>query len=179
MSRAVEGLALLAVVLAVGVPTVTVLRPFLTGSWLELALGVALVAVGGLLAVRMSGMEGQYTSGVARLATGLGRHVDDPTPQVAGVDAGLLAGVDYVPVEVPQGGVATGQTLMQLNLRCRTGATVVAIVRGGNTLVLPTGHEPIEADDVLALSGSGDAVARARELLTQPAGEAETERLEA
>ena len=179
MSRAVEGLALLAVVLAVGVPTVTVLRPFLTGSWLELALGVALVAVGGLLAVRMSGMEGQYTSGVARLATGLGRHVDDPTPQVAGVDAGLLAGVDYVPVEVPRGGVATGQTLMQLNLRCRTGATVVAIVRGGNTLVLPTGHEPIEADDVLALSGSGDAVARARELLTQPAGEAETERLEA
>lgn len=167
ISRAVEGLAMMAVVLAVGAPTVAVLRPFLTQSWGELGLVVALTSVGTVLALRLSGMEGEFTSGVARLALSISRQASEQAkPQRAGSEAGPLAGLDYVPFTVPPTASTTGHTLAELNLRCQTGATVVAICRGDETVVLPTGHERIEPDDVLALSGSEEALTRAMALLT-------------
>jgi CPA2 family monovalent cation:H+ antiporter-2 len=61
-------------------------------------------------------------------------------------------------------GVA-GQTLRELDLRARTGATVLAIVRGQRGIAPPPPGEPLEAGDVLALAGSDEAVAAAREIL--------------
>jgi CPA2 family monovalent cation:H+ antiporter-2 len=63
---------------------------------------------------------------------------------------------------------AAGRTLSDVNLRGLTGATVLCIFRPSaneqRTLV-PTGHERLRAGDVLALAGSQDAIAAARDLL--------------
>jgi CPA2 family monovalent cation:H+ antiporter-2 len=59
-----------------------------------------------------------------------------------------------------------GRTLANLNLRGATGATVLAIARGGEGVLVPTGQEELRADDVLALAGTHEAVAAAKELLS-------------
>jgi len=48
-----------------------------------------------------------------------------------------------------------------------TAPTVLAIARGGEGVLVPTGHEELRADDVLALAGTHEAVAAAKELLSR------------
>jgi CPA2 family monovalent cation:H+ antiporter-2 len=42
---------------------------------------------------------------------------------------------------------------------------VLAITRGGDRILLPTGHETLRAGDVLAVAGTRDAVEAARSVL--------------
>ena len=71
-----------------------------------------------------------------------------------------------VSITVDKGARAVGQSLAQLNLRARTGATVLAISRGEGGFATPQPHEPLRAGDILALAGSDDAIASARETVT-------------
>ena len=60
---------------------------------------------------------------------------------------------------------SVGRSLAELDLRARTGATVLAIARGDQCLASPRPHEPLRAGDVIALVGSTDAIAAARAAL--------------
>lgn len=60
---------------------------------------------------------------------------------------------------------AVGQSLADLNLRGRSGATVLAISRYGEDIVVPAAGERLQAGDVLALAGSHDAIESAKDLL--------------
>ena len=60
---------------------------------------------------------------------------------------------------------SSGRTLAELNLRGVTGATVLAILRHGEQVLVPSGHERLHAGDVLAVAGSEESIAAARELL--------------
>ncbi|MCA9526298.1 MAG: cation:proton antiporter [Myxococcales bacterium] len=162
----VEALALAAGILGVGLPTLALVRPFLGSSWIEATLLALLLLTLVLLGLRVGGVQGEHTSGVARLALDLAGHVQDDAPHPTQADAGPLAGLDYHPLPIAAGNPADGQTLAQLDLRCRTGATVIAICRGEVTITLPTGHERLQAGDTLAVSGSPEALQRAQALLT-------------
>lgn len=70
-------------------------------------------------------------------------------------------------MQLHEGHPAVGQSLAGLNLRGVTGATVLAITRGQEGLLIPTAKEALQAGDVLALAGSHDAIDAARALLTQ------------
>jgi len=71
-------------------------------------------------------------------------------------------------VRVPDDGGALGRSLGDLNLHAATGATVVAIARDGHGVALPDDGEILRSGDTLALAGSTDAVAAARELISAP-----------
>jgi CPA2 family monovalent cation:H+ antiporter-2 len=58
-----------------------------------------------------------------------------------------------------------GRTLADLEVRGRTGATVLAIWRRDGSVVVPSATEALRAGDLLALAGARDAVESARELL--------------
>ena len=47
-----------------------------------------------------------------------------------------------------------------------TGATVLAILRAGEQVLVPSGRARVHSGDVLAVAGSAESVAAARELLT-------------
>lgn len=173
-SRAIGALVALAVVLGVSAPTLALLRPLVAGPWVEvLVVGLLLgsLIVAGL---RMGELGGEYTSGVARLASQLmtraegadgaapSAHAHSPARDLGGP----LAGLDYTPFEVLAEGAADGKTLAELDLRCRTGATIIAIGRADHTLTLPTAQERLQAGDLLAVSGSPEALARVAALLT-------------
>ena len=68
-----------------------------------------------------------------------------------------------------------GKTRAELHLRATTGATVVAIRRGADAVVTPTGNERLEAGDVLVLSGASNCIEEAERLLRAGAPEAPTE----
>jgi CPA2 family monovalent cation:H+ antiporter-2 len=68
-------------------------------------------------------------------------------------------------LRVAAGMRADGATLGQLDLRGRTGATVVAVQRGPQCLAAPGGATRLQAGDVLAVAGTPEALASATELL--------------
>ena len=78
----------------------------------------------------------------------------------------LLHGLgEPVVVRLGAGSPAQGASLAELNLRGRTGATVLAISRGKESIVAPAAGERLRPGDVLALAGTDDAVNAAREIL--------------
>ena len=170
VARSVESLGLLTVVLMVGVPTVTVLRPLESRSWAEMGLVAVVIALVVILLRRMGGVGGEGASGVHRLARGLARHVGDDAPsgQASSTELAadpLLAGIDTVRLRIEPGFAASGRTLAELELRVRSGASVVAIQRADATVQLPTGHEQLQEGDELAVAGSDLAVQRALAVL--------------
>jgi CPA2 family monovalent cation:H+ antiporter-2 len=80
----------------------------------------------------------------------------------------LMPGLgDPSPVRLSPDSFAVGKTLARLNLRGLTGATVLAIARGSEGVLVPTGKETLRPGDVLALAGPHDAIATAHRLLLE------------
>jgi CPA2 family monovalent cation:H+ antiporter-2 len=69
-------------------------------------------------------------------------------------------------VRVPNGSGAIGMKIGDLNLHAITGVSVMAIVRDGHSIVMPGSEEVLHAADTLAMAGSTDAVAAARDILS-------------
>ncbi len=65
---------------------------------------------------------------------------------------------------IAPGSPAVGRSLAELDLRAKTGATVLAIARGEHGMATPSPGEPLRAGDVLAMAGSDEALAAARDL---------------
>ncbi len=154
----------LALVLAVGVPLVAVTVPFLpTGA--GVAVLVALVATLGVSFWRRANdLQEHVRAGAQVLMEALGRPATDNEAAGDLTDVHpLLPGLGQLgSVALVTGSHAVGCTLAALDLRGRTGASVIAIHRQGDGVLVPTGREALQAGDVLALSGTQDAVEAAR-----------------
>jgi CPA2 family monovalent cation:H+ antiporter-2 len=88
-----------------------------------------------------------------------------PTDALAELDQVLPGLGTPTAVRVSPASALCGQTLAATNLRGSTGATVLAIQRGAQSIPVPSPTDVIRADDVLALAGATDAIAAARRLL--------------
>ncbi|HEY0252824.1 MAG TPA: cation:proton antiporter [Kofleriaceae bacterium] len=147
--------------LGVAMPIVAMVQPFVPASFAA----VLLLAVILVLVVRRSlaDFEGHVRAGtelvVEMLAAG-----DTPAPDQLAQVATILPGFDGRSTALV-GDKAAGRSLAQLDLRARTGATVLAIMRGGKGLPTPSPTEPLELGDILAVTGSADAIAAARAAL--------------
>jgi CPA2 family monovalent cation:H+ antiporter-2 len=161
----------LASVLGVGAPLVAITQPFLPGF---LGAGVLLV----LLAVLGVGfwrsttnLQGHVRAGSQVIVEALASQsrVKSHEPHAGSLDTlhAILPGLgEPTPVRLGPGSPAVGRTLAQLNLRGMTGATVLAIRRGEDKLVVPTADEQLQAGDVLALAGTHEAIDSARAVLS-------------
>ncbi|MGH7585406.1 MAG: cation:proton antiporter [Gemmatimonadales bacterium] len=67
---------------------------------------------------------------------------------------------------IPPGSPAVGRSLKELNLRGRSGATVVALVRGQERIPFPDADARLAAGDLVALAGTSAAVETARAMLS-------------
>ncbi|NOZ58804.1 MAG: cation/H(+) antiporter [Euryarchaeota archaeon] len=76
--------------------------------------------------------------------------------------------VDEMAVE--EGDFAVGRSIAELKVRERTGATILAIVRGGEVLHTPSPEERLLAGDVLIVFGSREQRRRLEELIRRGAG---------
>jgi CPA2 family monovalent cation:H+ antiporter-2 len=81
------------------------------------------------------------------------------------IRAGILETVEVMP-----GSPACGRSLAELDMRVRTGATVLNLVRDDRPLPSPEGSTRLQAGDLLVLYGSHAAIDRVFELLEPPVG---------
>ena len=157
----------LGMALAIAMPIVAAVQPFVPGSFV-LVLVVALLL---LIAMRRSikDFDGHVRAGSALILELLSsKQPDMPGLPLSQVEMILPGFGGTSSIVVPAESIAVGRSLAQLDLRALTGATVLAIARGdqANGLATPSPTEPLRAGDVLAITGSADALAKARELLT-------------
>ena len=160
----------LAAAIVLGLPLVAVTQLFLPRYVAALAFAVVLV----LLAVRLwrsaEQLQGHVRAGAEVLVEALANqaHPDGTPPSAQPALSALFPGLGSpAPVVIASGSAAVGETLAGINLRGRTGATVLAIRRGKEGLLVPTGRELLQAGDVLAVAGTHESVDAARDLLRQ------------
>jgi CPA2 family monovalent cation:H+ antiporter-2 len=176
----------LGVALAAGILVVAITQLVLPSYSGPLALFLVLVGFGIALWRSVRDLEGHVRAGAQAVVAALGRYAHTGAGATGGGDGRgggggggpppgeaalaeinqLLPGIGApVALRIDAGSAAVGRTLAELNLRGRSGATVLAISRHNESIVVPQADERLEAGDVLALAGSHDAIAAARELL--------------
>jgi len=157
----------LAVLLLTGLPLLVVTQPFLRGAHGALVLVFGLLVAGIAVFRHAKRFQGEVRAGTQLIAAAL-QQAD------AEVAAGLRPEVRNVLAELGEPKQvrlsaqcrAVGQTLVSLDVRGSTGATVLAIAREPEGAIVPTGREVLRENDVLVLAGTHDAVAKAKKLLS-------------
>jgi monovalent cation:H+ antiporter-2, CPA2 family len=155
----------LAIVLTLGLPLAVIVQPLVPGGGV-IVIGVIVVLA---LATRRSitDFDRHVHAGSSLIVEVLSRQGSDhEPPQLAEVSAMLPGFGDLSTIVLAIDARAVGKTLSELDLRANTGASVLAITREGGGTANPSPTEPLCAGDVLAMAGSAEAIAAARELLT-------------
>jgi CPA2 family monovalent cation:H+ antiporter-2 len=161
----------LAIVLLVGLPLVAVTQPFLPPFRGAIVLLMLLVVLAIAFWRGATNMQGHTRAGAQALAEALARQTragrQSTTSQFLESTHEILAGLGSpVPIELRPENAVVGKTLAEIRLRGLTGATVLAIQRGDQSVVVPSGHARLQAGDVLAVAGTQEAIAAAKDLLT-------------
>jgi CPA2 family monovalent cation:H+ antiporter-2 len=157
----------LGAVLLVGAPLVALTAPFLPPLYGAALLFAVLLALVIAIWRRAADLEEHVKAGAQMIVDVLSRQSSADLAHEQAMP--LLPGLGPVtPVLLSYNSAAIGRTLAQLDLRARSGASVIAIRRDG-ALVQPTGREELKAGDVLALAGTHDAIDSAQALLAADA----------
>jgi CPA2 family monovalent cation:H+ antiporter-2 len=159
-------------VLLVGAPVLAVTQPFLPGlpGAIVLVLVLALLGIGFWRSA--TNLQGHVRAGAQVLVEALAK-------QARGGGDGGAAGArapsrlpDILPglgapesVEIPAEAPVVGKSLAEINLRGTTGATILAITRGEERILIPLADTRLHAGDLVALVGTHGAIDAARALL--------------
>jgi CPA2 family monovalent cation:H+ antiporter-2 len=169
----------LAIVLAIGVPLVAITQPFLPPFRGAALLLFLLVLLAFPFWRGAANLQGHARAGAQALADALARQTQAARstatePSLADVNETLAGLGSPVAVELGPNSPHLGKTLAEMKLRGLTGATILAIRRGGESIIIPSGHERLEPGDVLAVAGTNDAIAAARDILSSKDGQIAT-----
>jgi monovalent cation:H+ antiporter-2, CPA2 family len=157
----------LAIACVVTIPIVAIIQPFT---------GTATIIIGGIVVLLMTITYRSINDFTQHVRAGSelilelmqtspvsAQHEAPPIgPQLENVLPGFGG---LVSVTLADGSDAIGKSLAQLDLRAKTGATVLAIGRSGGGFATPTPNEPLQSGDVLALTGSEEALTAAKAAL--------------
>ncbi len=147
-----------------GLPLVALTQPFLPRYTALIALGVAVLVLGVVFWRSARDLQGHVRAASRVIVEALAAQASAPAGDHAVTD-GLVPGLSsWQRVVVPSGGRAVGRSLADLAVRGSTGATVLAILHDG-VGTIPDAHAPLQAGDVLAISGSEEAIAAAAQLI--------------
>jgi len=160
----------LGIALVTGGVVLAVTQIFLPSYSGPLVLFLVLAGFGIAIWRSVRDLEGHVRAGAQAVVAALGRYARAGTPAP---DDGALADVNRllpglgapVAMRIEPESAGVGQSLAELNLRGRSGATVLAISRSGDSIVVPAAGERLQAGDVLALAGTHEAIDAAKELL--------------
>jgi CPA2 family monovalent cation:H+ antiporter-2 len=156
--------------LVVALPLVAATQPFVPGGPLVILLIVIVLVIVAQRSLR--DFDGHVRAGsemileLMRQPTHAAHLASVPAlPTLETIETVLPGFGGLVSLALAPSSPAVGRSLAELDLRARTGVTVLAIARGDNGTVTPSPTEPLHAGDVLAMAGSDEAIAAARSLL--------------
>jgi CPA2 family monovalent cation:H+ antiporter-2 len=173
--RALVTMLQIGTLLIVGVPIVAVTQPFIPRFPGFTLLAIMTVVLGIAFWKSALNLQEHARAGAEVIVAAL-------APQAASQDdeenlyktmehiAIMLPGLgEPVPVKITATSPGVDRSLAELNIRGKTGATILAITRRGETgakVVVPSGKEVLRDGDILALAGTQEAVDAAAEMLT-------------
>jgi CPA2 family monovalent cation:H+ antiporter-2 len=160
----------LAIVLLIGLPLVAITQPFVPPLRGAAVLLFVLLLLAFAFWRGATNFQGHTRAAAQALAESLTRQTRKGraagTDHTSAATDKIFAGLGSpVPVELQPGSPAVGKTLAQIRLRGLTGATVLAIRRGEDSVLIPSGEDRLLEGDVLAIAGSKDAVNAAKQVL--------------
>jgi CPA2 family monovalent cation:H+ antiporter-2 len=174
--RALVTMLQLGTLLLVGIPLIAVTQPFVPRFPSYTLLGILTVLLGIGFWRSAINLQEHARAGAEVIVAAL-------TPQLSNYDdpenlnrtmehiAVMLPGLGApVPMRISETSPAIGRTLAELDLRGRSGATILAIMRtvsSGPKAIVPSGSERLRVGDVVALAGTTEAVDWAKALLTE------------
>ena len=159
----------LAVLLLVGVPLVAATQPFLPPFQGAAVLVLVLAALSIAFWRNATNLQEHARAGAQAIVEVLANQAqsgDAGEAELAPPARSAARARRSVPLRLAPAHYAVGKTLAEINLRGLTGATVLACVRDGKGVLVPTGKEALRPGDVLALAGTHAAIDAARALLT-------------
>jgi CPA2 family monovalent cation:H+ antiporter-2 len=153
-----------------GIVVLAITQPFLPALSAPIALLALFSALGVAVWRGATNLESHVRAGSQAVLETLASYAKAgrgaPAAQPIDEIRGLLHGLgEPVALRLGAGTPALGRSLAELNLRGLTGATVLAIARGSESIVTPGAGEILREGDVLAVAGTSDAVAAARVVL--------------
>jgi CPA2 family monovalent cation:H+ antiporter-2 len=173
--RALVTMLQIGTLLIVGVPMVAVTQPFIPRFPGFTVLAILTIVLGIAFWKSSLNLQAHARAGAEVIVAAL-------TPQLSDEDeeenlyrtmehvAVMLPGLgEPVPVKIDEHSPAIDRSLAELNIRGRTGATILAITRRGEDgarILVPSGKETLRVGDVLALAGTQEAVDAASQMLT-------------
>ena len=155
----------LAIVLAIGLPLAAVTQPFVPGGGIVVLAAIAILALATNRSI--TDFDSHVRAGSALIVEVLAKQgaASSPSPELAEVEAMLPGFGGLTPITIAKNAPSIGRTLADLDLRAKTGASVLAITRDGGGTANPSPKQPLVEGDVLAVAGSVEAVTAARALL--------------
>jgi CPA2 family monovalent cation:H+ antiporter-2 len=173
--RALVTMLQIGTLLIVGVPIVAITQPFIPRFPGFTLLAILTVILGVAFWKSALNLQEHARAGAEVIVAAL-------TPQISTDEdeenlfktmehvAVMLPGLgEPIPVKIDETSPALNRSLAELNIRGKTGATILAITRRGETgakVVVPSGRETLRLGDILALAGTQDSVDQAVQMLT-------------
>jgi CPA2 family monovalent cation:H+ antiporter-2 len=166
----------IALLLLVGIPLIAVTQPFLPPFPGPIIMVILILVLAIALWRSTTNLQEHARAGAQAIVEVLARQLGGKsvvtgmtTPDLEQLHR-LLPGLGAPqPIRIRPGTSAVDKTLAELNLRGLTGATVLAIIREHDGVLIPTGRETLQAGDLLAVAGTADAIVGAEKLLTESA----------
>jgi CPA2 family monovalent cation:H+ antiporter-2 len=157
----------LAILVLIGAPLVAITQPFVPPFRGAIVLVLLLLAIAVPFWRSATNLQGHTRAAAQVITESLSRQTrkgraESEADELERVLVGLGS---PVAIELPARSPAAGKTLAEIKLRGLTGATVLAIRRGNESVVVPSGHERLQAGDLVAIAGTDEAVNAARQLL--------------
>jgi CPA2 family monovalent cation:H+ antiporter-2 len=159
----------LAVLLCVAIPLVAITEPFLPRFSTPLLLVAMVLVLAWILWRTAADLQGHVRAGAEVIAEALSRSRPQDQPRELVEVTSILPGFgDLTMIGIRSDSPSQGRSLGEIDLRALSGASVMAIQRGEQRIVMPTGSETIRVGDLLALAGSEEDVDAAIALLDKP-----------
>ena len=173
--RALVTMLQIGTLLMVGIPLVAITQPFAPQFPGFTLLAILIVVLGFAFWRSALNLQEHARAGAEVIVAALTPQVSDDADSDNMMKtmehvAIMLPGLgEPVPVRIDASSPAVNRSLAELNIRGKTGATILAITRkseDGSKVVIPSGKETLRVGDVLALAGTQDSVDQAKEILT-------------
>lgn len=155
----------IAAILVAAGPIILITQPFLPPLSGLAVLAIVLVLLGVIFWRRANDLFGHFQAGAELVMATLAKQARAETVEFDPIRRMLPGLGDFTPVRIGLESSCVDLTLGDANLRGRTGATVVALLRGDRQVVFPEADEKLAAGDLVALTGSHDAIDAAVRIL--------------
>jgi CPA2 family monovalent cation:H+ antiporter-2 len=168
--RLLETTLEIAIVFIIGAPLAVLTRPFLPAGETSVVLLVMIVALGIAFWRSATNLQEHVRAGSEVIVSVLAKQSRSRGESSAQKDLRqveqLLPGLGALTAaRLEPSSSVIGKNLAELNLRALTGASVLAITREEGPVVSPTAQETLQVGDVLALTGTHEAIEAARKHL--------------